>query len=321
MVSAQALQEAGLRGDFNLHINPYLQGPVTAAADWLAQRARFIVDSAYASDPELTHETVLRDLHAEEARLASASRDYERVVLWLEHDRYDQFVLIRCLAWFAEHGAPQRLELVGPNDFPGASHFVGLGQLPPEALRLLWQQRTPISAQQIAFALEAWNAFRSDDPRRLAAFARQGTPLLPHLAAALHRHLQDLPSLHTGLGLTQRLLLEALAQHESVAAGRLVGAVMLSDPLPGLGDSGYEYELRQMEAGSAPALVRTRSADSAKWRHDMLAITAHGRELLAGARNWLASMPKERWVGGVRIATEQQHNWYWDEGACDVVLR
>jgi hypothetical protein len=69
-------------------------------------------------------------------RLERASRDYERVVLWLEHDRYDQFVLLRCLSWFSEHGAPPKLEIVGPDDFPRGRRFLGLGQLPPEALPL-----------------------------------------------------------------------------------------------------------------------------------------------------------------------------------------
>src|SRR5690348_4673711 len=36
------LREAGLAGDFNAHLNPYLQGPVTDTADWLERRAKFI---------------------------------------------------------------------------------------------------------------------------------------------------------------------------------------------------------------------------------------------------------------------------------------
>ena len=97
------LREAGLHGDFNAHLNPYLQGPVTDTPDWLERRARFIADTMGFYQP-LDYATVLEGARAEERRLAAASRDYERVVLWLEHDRYDQFVLLRCLAWFAQHG-------------------------------------------------------------------------------------------------------------------------------------------------------------------------------------------------------------------------
>jgi hypothetical protein len=309
----QALLAAGLTGTFNRHVNPYLQGPVTDAPDWLGRRARFIMESAGNLDIALTHGAVLQGLREEENQLASASRDYERVVLWLEHDRYDQFVLLRCLSWFAQHGAPPLLQLVGPNDFPGATRFVGLGQLPPEALRLLWEQRRSLGKEHVAFGHAVWKAFCSSDPRPLAEWVRTGTPLFPYLAAALRRHLQELPSAEHVVGLTQWLLLSALGEHSPVPAGRLVGAVMQRDPLPGLGDSGYEYELRQLAKISDAVLLREEQrTEPGVWRHDVFTITARGRAVLAGtAQLGLSELP-ERWVGGVRIAAGH-NSWRWDD--------
>ena len=264
----------------------------------------------------------------EERRLAAASREYERVVLWFEHDRYDQFALLRCLASFAERGVPPRLELAGANDFPGATRFVGLGQLPPEALRLLWERRTPVDAQQITFGRRVWDAFRAPDPRPLAELARTGTPLLPDLAAALKRHLEELPSVRNGLGLTHELLLRALADQEGtdlksvpVPAGRLVGLVMHTyDPQPGLGDIGYDLMLREMAAAPPPLVVRGGAPSQDAWHLDEVALTDSGRAVLDGTRDWLQSRVPERWIGGVRIAG-QQRNWRWDERARDVVLK
>jgi hypothetical protein len=307
----RALAEAGLHGDFNLHINPYLQGPVTDTPDWLERRARFISES-FGAYQNLDYATVLERARDEERRLVSASRDYARVVLWLEHDRYDQFVLLRCLASFAEHGAPPLLELVGPNDFPGAARFLGLGQLPPEALRLLWERRARISAEQRAVGRRAWDAFRSADPRALAALARGGTTLLPDLAGALVRHLQELPSPANGLGLTHRLLLQALAESTPQTAGRLVGLVMYErDPLPGLGDIGYDSALRELAAADEPLVVRAGAHPPRDWHLDEVAITAVGLAVLEGRRDALALLP-ERWVGGVRVARGER-SWRWNE--------
>ncbi len=69
------------------------------------------------------------------------------MVAWFEHDSYDQLILARCLAQFAET-PPSRLELVTLDQYTGAMRFIGLGQLPPEALRLLWEKRTPVSTEQ-----------------------------------------------------------------------------------------------------------------------------------------------------------------------------
>jgi hypothetical protein len=313
----QALLAAGLHGDFNLHVNPYLQGPVTDASNWLELRARFIVASI-APQERLDYFSVLKDCVAEEQRLATASREYERVVLWFEHDRYDQFVLLRCLAWFAEHGAPPQLELASTNDFPGAKKFVGLSQLPPEALCLLWQQRTRISPEQLAFGHRAWAAFRSPDPRLLAQMVRDGTPLLPDLATALHRHLQELPSRADGLGLTQRLLLRKLAEQREMELGHLIYHVMQRDPLPGLGDTGYVYELLQLQRAPEPLVLHTSAGIPGKWGNDKAAITRLGRSVLLGGFDARKLALPERWVGGIRIAADQE-SWWWDEEARDVL--
>jgi hypothetical protein len=316
----RALRESGLLGTFNLHVNPYLQGPVTDAPDWLEQRAQFITD-AFGIYEQHEYAAVLQDLLDEERRLAEASAEYERVVLWLEHDRYDQFVLLRCLAWFDEHGAPPRLELVGPTDFPGATRFVGLGQLPPEALRLLWERRKPINTEQLAFGRHAWNAFRAADPRALAVFARDGTPQLPALAAALHRHLQELPSVKDGLGLTHRLLLERLADDGAQRVGKLVGLVMHDDdPLPGLGDLGYDLALRDLAVPPEPLVLRSREHATDAWHRDDISITDLGLAVLAGKRDALDLPLPERCVGGVRIAPRQR-TWRWNELTRGVELR
>ena len=242
-----ALRQAGFKGEFHAHINPYLEGPVTDTPDWLERRARFIADG-FGQYSGMDYAAALRELKEEEKMLQDA-RNYERVMLWFEHDRYDQFVLLRCLAFFAEHGAPRRLEHLRINDYPGSTRFVGLGQLPPEALQLLWGQRGAVSNAQLEFSRKAWAMFRAPDPRPLAQLARDGTPPLPDLAAALRRHLQELPDARTGLGLTETLLLRALADHGLQRAGRLVGRVMQAyDPLPGLGDLGYDQTLRALAA-------------------------------------------------------------------------
>ncbi len=309
------LKAAGLLGDFNVHINPYLQGPVTDTPDWLQQRARFIVASA-GTQLGLNYDNVLADLQGEEQRLESAINDYQRVVIWCELDSYDQLMLLRCLAWFAEHGAPRQLELISVNEFPGIQRFVGLGQLPPEALRLLWPQRITVGTQQIALGQLAWQAFTSADPRALATLMRSGTPLLPHLAPALRRHLQELPSIDNGLSLNQQLLLTTLARLGKVKVARLIGEVLtVRDPYSGLGDTGLDYELRQLELVQAPVLLREHRGHM---RQDEIEITDVGTELIDGRRNLLTMQAPARWVGGICINAGQQ-NWRWDNSEQNVV--
>ena len=108
-----------------------------------------------------------------ERRLQSAAERYQRIVLWFEHDTYDQLILARCLAHFAER-PPRRLELISPGTIIRAvSRFIGLGQLPPEALRLLWGDRVPVSDGCLRAGQSVWSMLRSPDPRPLADLARR----------------------------------------------------------------------------------------------------------------------------------------------------
>jgi hypothetical protein len=84
-----------------------------------------------------------------EQRLHRNAGDYERVVLWMEHDSWDQLVLGRLLAHYANGKRPRVLELIAADEFPGSQRYIGLGQLPSEALRLLWPSRKPVTPAQL----------------------------------------------------------------------------------------------------------------------------------------------------------------------------
>lgn len=155
----QSLLDAGFCGDFFEVSYPYCYGPVTAGPNRHEIEARFIVETA-GKLKGITYEEVLASRHDEDRRLLVSASDYERVVLWKEHDCYDQLVLVRCLAHYACSPRPRVLELIDIDYFPGRRadgmpvRFLGLGQLPEEALRLLWARRQPVTQEQLALATD-----------------------------------------------------------------------------------------------------------------------------------------------------------------------
>jgi hypothetical protein len=315
----QPLEEAGFTGDFHEHSYPYLIGPVKdGGPGCLEERARFLVESyGESQEPPLRYEAVLAGLGRDEQRLLD-SADYDRVVIWSEGDAYDQLVLIRVLGHYARHRRPPVLELVNQADFPGAVRFIGLGQLPPEALRMVWATRTAAHAAQLKLGIDAWLALAHADPRALAAIMRSGTPALPLLAPALHRHLQELPSTFNGLSITQQMALELLDAEEQ-SLERLFGRMTYTrDPLPGQGDFQMRDRVLAMETVPQPAFTRRQGVDRSgnerrPWT-DVLTINALGRALLRGEVDFHGLNPTTRWVGGVEIRTGEPP-WRWDAGA------
>jgi hypothetical protein len=315
----QTLVEAGFVGDFLEHGIPYCLGPVTSGPDRDALMARFLVDAF--PDAHGIYERELEGIRRGEQRLYGSADDYQRVVIWMEHDSWDQLVLARLLAHYANAKRPRLLELIVADDFPGSQRYIGLGQLPSEALRLLWLSRKPVTSAQLALGDAAWNALASDDPRPLAALARSGTPALPIMAFALHRHLRELPSVENGLSLTEQLVLQILSEGDAVTLDRVWQLLQTErEPLPWIGDLVLLHVIERMHQASEPIFTRIPAASGQGSFGQQLRITDVGRAVLRGERHWHSLRPPSRWVGGVHIQPGVA-GWRWDEARRDAVFR
>ncbi|HWL80704.1 MAG TPA: DUF1835 domain-containing protein [Roseomonas sp.] len=312
---APALRQAGFAGGFLEYADPLCQGPVLRAEDWLSHRLDFLMEAC--GEALGLERAPLRERRlAEEAALAAAPR-HRRVVLWFEHDSHDQLILARCLAEFAPN-PPVRLELVELDRFPGAARFIGLGQMPPEALRLLWRRRRSLGPDALRLAAETWNALRAPSPTGLLALARTGTPALPHLAPALLRHCQELPDSRTGLSLTERLILESLAERSRSLGAVFQDLTLRREPMPWLGDVLFRHLLNRLRQVQVPLLQGR--GEAATWAEEELLLTEAGQAVLSGALDWLALRPPTRWLGGVRLAADAPC-WRWNAAIQAVELR
>jgi hypothetical protein len=187
---------------------------------------------------------------------------------------------------------------------------------------MLWAKRKPATPAALKLGLDAWRALANSDPRALAAIMRSGTPALPLLASALHRHLRELPSSVNGLSFTEEMALQLLAEGD-ISLIRLIGRQVFDrDPLPGQGDSQVRNRVFNMEGASARVYERrpgTAPDGEARppWT-DVLTITDLGRAVLKGEVDFLSLKPPSRWVGGVQIGTGMP-DWRWNEKMKDAV--
>src|SRR5581483_4513162 len=196
-----ALGGAVLSWQDSLHEGPVPAGP---RRELLRTRARFLSECGWGSA-----QAVLSSLERRDRQLLDALRDGVPVVLWFEHDLYDQLQLLDVLALaHGQHAAP---ELIVVGAFPGKPSFAGLGELTADELETLWPSRTPAAAAAVDAAAAAWEAFRAPEPAALADWARTGHTELPFLAPALRRLLEELPAPADGLSGTERRALEAVA--------------------------------------------------------------------------------------------------------------
>lgn len=305
----ERLVEAGIEGDYLSFADPAWLGPPPASNAWIAGRAALIAERT-----GLSRQKIRADLGDAYWRLARAPADYGRIVLWCEHDLYDQAALARVLASFAPRKKLPRIELIATDRFRGIKRFIGLGQLSAAQLATLWPRRKRISRRQLVLGAKTWAALRAPTPEPLEALCKSDLRVLPFLKAALQRQLQELPWTNDGLSLTERNALAALAKGPRSAAEVYAEAQAKRDPQPFMGDLFFWSVLRDLLEAPRPPIAVSAATRRTAWHKRVLSLTPEGRALLAGKLDWQTTGPLERWVGGVAVVRGAP-TWRWNPRA------
>ena len=312
--TTDTIHAAGIPGSTSIWADPLHEGPVPARLtdeELLDVRARHLAGNDRSG-------VALAETIAELRRWREAIDDhasYDELVLWYEHDLFDQLNLIQLLARIGQEPAVdhRRVSLICIDRFPGHPRFKGLGELSALELGSLLETRQPISAGQYELAARAWDAFRADDPLALDRLLGTDTSALPFLASSLRRHLEEFPWTRDGLSRTERRIMQ-LARPGSIDIRRAFPLMHDDESAFYIGDSSFWQIVKELESAT-PALVSIAATEAAPGRlpSGTIALTDTGRSILGGHADRVAQCGIDRWLGGVHLV-DSQPNWRWDSG-------
>jgi len=197
-----------------------------------AARVAFIVGRGWAPEHLVASAFAARD-----AALALAAKSGDEFVLWFEAGLYDQFQLLDVLERLRRYGvAADRISAHVVDEWPGIARFAGLGELSPEDFKTLAAR--PPEAVDLDFAGRAWGAL-TEVPTRLAAIARTKIGgALRFVPDAFARWMREFPWTSDGLTLTERRVMEELADGPA-SAEDLFRAIGQAEARPWLGDLSF----------------------------------------------------------------------------------
>ena len=273
--AAEVLRKAGVPGDILPWRDALHEGPVRAdlpLEELSKLRAGFIAEAGWAK-----RELAEAQLGERDAMLRGAAGRPE-VVLWFEHDLYDQLQLIQLLAWFAVHEHP-RITLVCEAEY--------IGSMTPARAADLYRARARVTRHDLQTALAAWAAFGSGDPFALQRRS-YATANLRFLPAALRRLLEEYPWTGDGLSRIEREALSPLRRGPCGVQAIFQTVQAQEDPVF-VGDAVLEWHLRRL---ARDGLVQ----GGPEWR-----LTARGGDVLAGRADAWQSARAPRWLGGVQV--------------------
>jgi DNA-binding transcriptional MerR regulator len=247
--TGSTLRETSLGGvvlswDDVLHVGPLSFDP----AESRRLRAAFLAESGWGDAAAIETELTRRD-----ELLARA----ERVVVWVEHDLYDQLQLLQVLAQLDDD---TEVELVQADDF--------LGALDADGLEALWLQRRRVPAVTRHAARDAWQAVTQGD-------LEVDVPELPYLRAALQRLAEE----RAALPRTKRQLLTLLADGPKTPL-ELFFANQRLEEAPFLGDAWCFRFLWELARDGLVQGPLPEPADEQAFAATWLELTPEGRQLV-----------------------------------------
>ncbi|MDG0795059.1 DUF1835 domain-containing protein [Cohnella ginsengisoli] len=249
------LRKGNIRGDILVWREVYPVGPTVVK-----------MDEPHARTARATYLEKTLGIPADEYAEACKSqeqclrnfRQYDEVVLWFEHDLFDQLMLGYLLHWFSQQELGHTtLNLLCIGAYPGIERFRGLGQLTVEQLESLAGTWRRIGDRELETGRRIWEAYASSDIGQHAALLQEDTSALPFAQAALEMHLSRLPSTLNGLGSVEQTVLE-LVRNGTDTPRELFKEAGDRLSLLGMGDLEFWYRLRRM-ADRPHALLEIRN--------------------------------------------------------------
>ena len=254
-----------------LHEGPVCDG--LSLEELSRERARFIAEAGWGSLPEVEESFQNRDRAFREAGR------HDEIVLWFEHDLYDQLQLIQVLDGLSELRGPP-ISMVCEAEY--------LGQMKPERAAELFALRNPVMRRHFQEASAAWAAFRSSDPLHIDPARPKA---LQFLGAALRRHLEEFPWTTDGLSRLERRVVEVLQPGPQPFPQVFLG-VAYEEEHAFLGDLVLAWHLERM---ARDGLIEGRGTH---WGSKIWQLTGRPR---AG--------PVSRWLGGYEVKDEKTLCW------------
>ncbi len=305
--AVERMREARIGGEILPWRDILHEGPVPAGLsleELSGIRAQFLAERGWASVEELYTGFQARDA------IIRQHANYDTILLWFEHDLYDQLQLLQILDFFAETNRRSGLYLIQSGQY--------LGDENPRSLTGHMKLAEPVSLAHLALAKLAWNAFRSPTPAAWLSLLRMNTHVMPFLRLALLRLLEELPDPRSGLSRTEWTIL-ALITHGVNTPRTIFEAFLDYEEMRFMGDWGFYYTLDQL-GGAGAALIAGLNGlafepgmpEEAReaYLNAELSFTHLGYAVVTGNTDALLYRRNGRYIGGSLI--QARAPWRWD---------
>jgi hypothetical protein len=288
--AVEIMKKAHINGDF-LPWNDFLhEGPVPKSASLhkLSEiRVNFIHQKGIGFLKEVEENFYQRD------KLLESYHRYKKIILWFEHDLYDQLQLLQVLSWFQSNKIENiKLTIISTHNYIGECSK-------DEIVKLLCYEQN-IERQHLTLAKKAWSAFQEPNPIAWFQLLNSNTDSLPFLKDSIQRMIEEFPNTRNGLSRSEHQALLTISK-EIHNPQEIFNRCQNHEKQKFMGDIIFWKILDDF--------IENKIISSKK-NGQILNITKLGNHLLNGDINYLHIKPIHRWIGGTKLTNDNV--WCWN---------
>ncbi len=283
------MKKAEIQGDFLPWLDFLHEGSVPAGLnleELSLIRAKFISEYRVGEFSEIYNRFKERNNQLKEYR------EYNKIVLWFEHDLHDQLQLLQILDWFSTKNLKDiELTLIYSNNY--------LGESTAQQIKKMLHYAIDVTPKHFKLAQEAWSAFREPTPKSWFKLLKKTTSILPFLKPAIFRMIEEFPSTKAGLSRTEYQALLVISNG--------------IDEAKDIFEKCQSFEERKFMGNIVFWKILNNFENYNIIKRDInnkLTITPIGKELIDGKQFWFDIMPLDRYIGGCHLTLENL--WCWD---------
>ncbi len=305
--TAELIRQSGLPGDVLLFTDVLHEGPVLHAPilEHHERRAGFLAGCGWGE-----YESLLEFYHSQEEALMYYAEE-GKLVLWCEHDVYDQLLLARWLTLMdIVLDQPYDHHMVCVGHVEGRPNFRGLGELTPPEIAKLYDKRRPVSHATMSDGHLSWHALCAEGPAMMEVTSQQSLHDLPYMSNTMYRLLQQYPKQGSGLWRTGEQILYCLESGPKTPFELFANDTEMEQS-PFMGDATFWLHVERLSNVDDPALTwedgtpfiahKALTSPPDKFRDERLQLTQLGRSVLQYQVDFVKHNQISYWIGGVEV--------------------
>ncbi len=216
----------------------------------------------------------------------AAINNYGEIVLWFEFDLFSHMNMLAMIAFLLQNKKNDPLSLVCSRKLPGEQEMAPLSELSEKQLKKHYEQRIPLTDDDVKTAELIWELYCSKNPKRLTSEIKKSTNF-EYLASSIRAHIERFPNANTGLNSLEINVLKLIKKHEITSLHHLLGYALEYQGY-------YGYVDVQMQRVIDKLYQFYTVSDGG------ITLNEDGEKALAQSKNYYQRLKDDEYFGGVR---------------------